>query len=122
LEKRILAKKQVAGIWGPPGTGKTFVLANEATRAVTEVVCAYRNSTVDQTLRKIVQLLKFRYGWNDEIVRRAVKRIGSIAKVKNDILPHFSRNRNELTTVRIIDKINARLPLKGVAYQAADSA
>ncbi len=67
LEKRIGVEKPVAGVWGPPGTGKTFVLATEATRAVTELdqrilVCAYQNSTVDQTLRKIVQLLKSRYG------------------------------------------------------------
>jgi AAA domain-containing protein len=107
LEKRIHVEKPVAGVWGPPGTGKTFVLAIEATRAVTELdqrilVCAYQNSTVDQTLRKIVQLLRSRYGWSDEIIRRSVKRIGSIAKVENDILPHFSRNRNELTTARIV--------------------
>ena len=107
LTNRLYTEIPVAGVWGPPGTGKTFVAATEATRAVTELdqrilVCAFQNSTVDQTLRYIVEMLKSRYGWSQDIVRRSIKRIGSIAKVSDDILPHFSRNRTELATARIV--------------------
>ena len=107
LENRFHTEIPVAGVWGPPGTGKTFVAATEATRAVTELdqrilVCAFQNSTVDQTLRYIVEMLRSRYGWSQDIVRRSVKRIGSIAKVADDIIPHFSTNRNELTTARLV--------------------
>ena len=87
--------------------GKHLLAATEATRAVTELdqrilVCAFQNSTVAQTLRYIVEMLRSRYGWSQGIVRRSVKRIGSIAKVADDIIPHFSRNRTELTTARIV--------------------
>ena len=107
LTNRLYTEIPVAGVWGPPGTGKTFVAATEATRAVTELdqrilVCAFQNSTVDQTLRYIVEMLKSRYGWSQDIVRRSIKRIGSIAKVAGDLIPHFSTNRNELTTARIV--------------------
>jgi superfamily I DNA and/or RNA helicase len=107
LENRLYTEIPVAGVWGPPGTGKTFVAATEATCAVTELdqrilVCAFQNSTVDQTLRYIVGMLKSRYGWSQDIVRRSVKRIGSVAKVADDIIPHFSTNRTELTTARIV--------------------
>lgn len=107
LTNRLYSEIPVAGVWGPPGTGKTFVAATEATRAVTELdqrilVCAFQNSTVDQTLRYIVEMLKSRYGWSQDIVRRSIKRIGSIAKVAGDLIPHFSTNRNELTTARIV--------------------
>jgi hypothetical protein len=47
-------------------------------------------------------MLRSRYGWNQDIVTRSVKRIGSIAKVADDIIPYFSTNRNELTTARIV--------------------
>ena len=107
LTNRLYTEIPVAGVWGPPGTGKTFVAATEATRAVIELdqrilVCAFQNSTVDQTLRYIVEMLKSRYGWSQDIVRRSIKRIGSIAKVAGDLIPHFSTNRNELTTARIV--------------------
>jgi hypothetical protein len=107
LTNRLYTEIPVAGVWGPPGTGKTFVAATEATRAVTELdqrilVCAFQNSTVDQTLRYLVEMLKSRYGWSQDIVRRSVKRTGSIAKIAGDIIPHFSTNRNELTTARIV--------------------
>ena len=107
LTNRLYTEIPVAGVWGPPGTGKTFVAATEATRAVTELdqrilVCAFQNSTVDQTLRYIVEMLKSRYGWSQDIVRRSVKRTGSIAKIAGDIITHFSTNRNELTTARIV--------------------
>ncbi|MGC1932459.1 MAG: AAA domain-containing protein, partial [Candidatus Nitrosopolaris sp.] len=107
LENRFHTEIPVAGVWGPPGTGKTFVAATESTRAVTELdqrilVCAFQNSTVDQTLRYIVEMLRSRYGWSQDIVRRSVKRIGSISKVADDIIPHFSTNRNELTTARLV--------------------
>jgi AAA domain len=107
LENRLHTEIPVAGVWGPPGTGKTFVAATEAIRAVTELdqrilVCAFQNSTVNQTLRYIIEMLRSRYGWSQDIVRRSVKRIGSIAKVDEDILPHFSRNRTELATARIV--------------------
>jgi superfamily I DNA and/or RNA helicase len=107
LTNRLYTEIPVAGVWGPPGTGKTFVAAAEATRAVTELdqrilVCAFQNSTVDQTLRYIVEVLKSRYGWSQDIVRTSIKRIGSIAKVAGDIIPHFSTNRIELTTARIV--------------------
>ncbi|MGB8936133.1 MAG: AAA domain-containing protein [Candidatus Nitrosopolaris sp.] len=107
LENRLHTEIPVAGVWGPPGTGKTFVAGTEATRAVTELdqrilVCAFQNSTVDQTLRYIVEMLKSRYGWSQDIVTRSVKRIGSIAKVADDILPYFSRNRTELATARVV--------------------
>ena len=36
LENRLHTEIPVAGVWGPPGTGKTFVAGTEATRAVTE--------------------------------------------------------------------------------------
>ena len=107
LENRLHTEIPVAGVWGPPGTGKTFVAGTEATRAMTELdqrilVCAFQNSTVDQTLRYIVEMLKSRYGWSQDIVTRSVKRIGSIPKVADDILPYFSRNRTELATARIV--------------------
>jgi|GEM_PF-6770166 len=107
LTNRLYTEIPVAGVWGPPGTGKTFVAATEATRAVTELdqrilVCAFQNSTVDQTLRYIIEMLKSRYGWSQDIVRRSVKRTGSIAKIAGDIITHFSTNRNELTTARIV--------------------
>jgi hypothetical protein len=109
LSNRLYARDhhQVAGIWGPPGTGKTFVAGTEATCAVTELdqrvmVCAFQNSTVDQTLRYIVGMLKSRYGWSEDVIRRSVKRTGHIAKVADDIRPHFSRNRTELGAARIV--------------------
>ena len=46
-------------------------------------------------------MLKSRDGWSQDIVTRSVKRTGSIAKVADDILPYFSRNR-ELATARIV--------------------
>ncbi len=98
---------QVAAIWGPPGTGKTFVAGTEATCAVTELdqrvlVCAFQNSTVDQTLRYIIAMLRSRYGWSEDVIRRSVKRTGHIAKVADDIRPHFSKNHTELSTARIV--------------------
>jgi predicted ribonuclease YlaK len=85
LENRLYTEIPVVGVWGPPGTGKTFVAATEATCAVTELdqrklVCAFQNSTVDQTLRYIVGMLKSRYGWSQDIVRRSVKRIRQCCK------------------------------------------
>ncbi|MDQ6866451.1 MAG: hypothetical protein M3044_21810 [Thermoproteota archaeon] len=47
-------------------------------------------------------MLRSRYGWNQDIVTRSVKRIGSITKVADDTIPYFSTNRNELTTARIV--------------------
>lgn len=47
-------------------------------------------------------MLKIKYGWRDEIITRSVKRIGHIAKISDDIRPHFSRNHRELAVARII--------------------
>src|SRR5438034_7676007 len=93
LTNRLYSETPVAGIWGPPGTGKTFVAATEATRAVTELdqrilICAFQNSTVDQTLRYIIAMLRASYGWSEDIVRRSVKRIGRIARIDDDIMPN----------------------------------
>ena len=66
------------------------------------LVCAYQNSTVDQTLRYVVEMLRFRYGWSQDIIRRTAKRIGSFAKVADDIIPHYSTNRNELRNARLV--------------------
>jgi superfamily I DNA and/or RNA helicase len=107
LETRFHTEIPVAGVWGPPGTGKTFVAATEVTRAMTELdqrilVCAYQNSTVDQTLRYVVEMLRSKYGWSQDIIRRTVKRIGSFAKVADDVIPHYSTNRNELRNARLV--------------------
>lgn len=108
LNDRLSTTRQpVGGIWGPPGTGKTFVAANEVVRAVTEndervLVCAYENSTVDQTIRNIAILLQSRYGWSQDIIARSVKRTGYIARAAPDLYPYCTRNRNELAIARIV--------------------
>ena len=68
LEERLRPwRNPIGGIWGPPGTGKTFVAACEAAQAILEysekvLVCAFENATVDKTLRNIIALLKSTYG------------------------------------------------------------
>ncbi|MDQ6866452.1 MAG: hypothetical protein M3044_21815 [Thermoproteota archaeon] len=37
LENRFHTEIPVAGVWGQPGTGKTFVVGTEVTRAMTEL-------------------------------------------------------------------------------------
>jgi hypothetical protein len=60
LEKRLRPwRYPISGIWSPPGTRKTFVAAYEAVQAILEygekvLVCAFENTTVDQTLRNII--------------------------------------------------------------------
>ena len=56
LEERLRPwRNPIGGIWGPPGTGKTFVAAYEAIKAILEygervLVCAFENTTVDRIL------------------------------------------------------------------------
>jgi AAA domain len=108
LHDRLSTSRQaVGGIWGPPGTGKTYLAANEAVRAVTEndervLVCAYENSTVDQTIRNIAALLQSRYGWSQDVVARSVRRTGFIARAAPDLYPYCTRNRHELAVARIV--------------------
>jgi superfamily I DNA and/or RNA helicase len=83
------------------------VAAHEATRAVIEndervLVCAFENSTVDQTVRNIVRLLQRRYGWRQDVVTRSVKRTGFIAKAAPDLHLHTTRARDELAIARIV--------------------
>src|SRR6476659_2634026 len=100
--------RQIArGVQGPAGTGKTFIAAHEICAAVMEhdervLVNAYQNSTVDNTMRFVIQLLKKRYGWSEDVIRRSVKRTGNLSKVANDIIPYFSNNFNELSRARIV--------------------
>ena len=84
-----------------------MVAANEATLAVIEndervLVCAFENSTVDQTIRNIVRLLHSRYGWSQDVIARSVKRTGFIAKVATDLHPYTTRNGDEIATARIV--------------------
>ena len=64
------------------------------------LVCAFENTTVDQTLRNIVMILKSTYGCNKEIVERLVKRIGYRAKIASDIHPFC--NHDELARAKIV--------------------
>ena len=66
------------------------------------LVCAFENSTVDQTIRNIVGLLQSRYGWSNDIIVRAVKRTGSIARAAADLYPYTTRNRGEIANARIV--------------------
>ena len=108
LDDRLSINREPAGgIWGPPGTGKTFVAAHEATRAVIEnderiLVCAYENTTVDQTIRNIVRLLRSRYGWSQDVITRAVKRTGFIVRAASDLNPYSTRRRTDLANARIV--------------------
>ena len=95
----------IGGIWGPPGTGKTFVAAYEAIKAILEygekvLVCAFENTTVDQTLRNIIAILKSTYGCNKETTKTLVKRIGYRPRIANDIQPFC--NHNELARASIV--------------------
>ena len=81
--------------------------AHEATRAVIEnderiLVCAYENTTVDQTIRNIVRLLQSRYGWSQDVITRSVKRTGYIVRAASDLNPYSTRRRAELANARII--------------------
>jgi superfamily I DNA and/or RNA helicase len=108
LDNLLSRIRQIArGVQGPAGTGKTFVAAHEICAAVMEhdervLVNAYQNSTVDNTMRFVIQLLKKRYGWSEDVIRRSVKRTGNLSKVANDIIPYFSNNFNELSRARIV--------------------
>ena len=107
LSNRLFQNKEcIGGIWGPPGTGKTFVAAIEAANALIELdqrilICAYQNSTVDNTLRCIIKQLRY-YGWNDESIRRIISRTGNLSRIADDIKPYFSRNSNDLAMAKIV--------------------
>jgi superfamily I DNA and/or RNA helicase len=107
LSNRLFLNKEcIGGVWGPPGTGKTFVAAIEAANALMErdqriLICAYQNSTVDNTLRCIVKQLKY-CGWNDESIRRTISRTGNLSRIADDIKPYFSRNSNDLAQAKIV--------------------
>jgi superfamily I DNA and/or RNA helicase len=66
------------------------------------LVCAFENSTVDQTIRNIVRLLQSRYGWRQDVITRSVKRTGFIAKAAPSLYPYTTRNRHELAIARIV--------------------
>lgn len=106
LNNRFDVERSVRGIWGPPGTGKTHVAAIEATKALIEynqriLICAYQNSTVDNTLRFIINHLIFN-GWDHNTIRRTIKRTGNISRIGVDINPYFSRNSGELAQAKIV--------------------
>lgn len=48
-------------------------------------ICAFENSTVDQTMCNIARLLQSRYGWNQDVIDRSVKRTGFIRLIKDAI-------------------------------------
>src|SRR5437870_4794899 len=108
LDNLLSSIRQIArGVQGPAGTGKTFVAAYEICAAVMEhdervLVTAFQNSTVDNTLRFVIQLLRNRYGLSEDIIKRSVKRTGNLSKVADDILPYFPNNFNELARARIV--------------------
>lgn len=66
------------------------------------LVCAFENSTVDQTIRNIARLLQSRYGWSQDVIARSVKRTGFIARAAPDLYFYSTRNRDEIATARII--------------------
>jgi superfamily I DNA and/or RNA helicase len=66
------------------------------------LVCAFENSTVDQTVRNIVRLLQIRYGWRQDVITKSVKRTGFIAKAAPNLHPYTTRNRHELAIARIV--------------------
>ncbi len=107
LSNRLFLNKEcIGGVWGPPGTGKTFVAAIEAANALIErdqriLICAYQNSTVDNTLRCIIKQLKY-CGWNDESIRKTISRTGNLSRIADDIKPYFSRNSNDLVQAKIV--------------------
>ncbi len=106
LTGRFDVERSIRGIWGPPGTGKTFVAAIEATKALIEyhqriLICAYQNSTVDNTLRFIIKQL-VEHGWDPKMIEQTIKRTGNISRISDDIRPYFSRNSSELATAKIV--------------------
>jgi superfamily I DNA and/or RNA helicase len=66
------------------------------------LVCAFENSTVDQTIQNIIRLLQSRYGWRQDVIARSVKRTGFIAKAALNLHPFITRNRHELAIARIV--------------------
>ena len=97
----------VGAIWGPAGTRKTFVAAYEIAAAVMQLdqrvlVCAYQNSTVDNTLRYTIRILRNEYGFTDDNIRASLKRTGNLSKVSSDIKEYFSVNFRELSVARIV--------------------
>jgi superfamily I DNA and/or RNA helicase len=106
LSNRFDVERSIRGIWGPPGTGKTHVAAIEATKALIEynqriLICAYQNSTVDNTLRFIIKQLIFN-GWDPNAIQKTIKRTGNISRISDDMNPYFSRNSGELALAKIV--------------------
>jgi hypothetical protein len=90
---------------GNPRQLQGFPAAYEAIQAILEygekvLVCAFENTTVDQTLRNIIALLKSTYGCSKETIERLVKRIGYRAKIASDIHPFC--NHDELARAKIV--------------------
>ncbi len=66
------------------------------------LITAYQNSTVDMTLRYIIQLLKIRFGMKDNDIIKKVKRTGTLSKVAQEILPYYTINHHDLSEARIV--------------------
>ncbi len=98
---RAIESAEIRGILGPPGTGKTRLLAYLAlhcslNEGLAVTVTAGMNEAVDQCLREIVKLIGLKEA------KMLVRRCGYRGRVSPDILPFFSNRRWDLESARII--------------------
>ena len=81
LQKALSAS--ISYIWGPPGTGKTFVLAEVVRSAFTEnqrvLICSNTNRAVDQVLFKVCESLGKQHVAMEE---GRIVRLGQVADSK----------------------------------------
>jgi superfamily I DNA and/or RNA helicase len=88
--------EQVGGIIGPPGAGKTTVLAREIADCITQLgervlMCSGQNATVDQTLHFVNAILSER-GWSPDVI----KRTGNLAACSDTLVAQFGTRRNDI--------------------------
>jgi hypothetical protein len=88
--------QQVGGIIGPPGAGKTTVLAREIADCITELgervlMCSGQNATVDQTLYFVNSILTER-GWSPDVI----KRTGNLSACPDALIAQFGSRRSDV--------------------------